>query len=100
MTEEKTGWQENPSMKEKMAAALSHDDGFLRLVARGKAELAEQLIRTARAHGIPVIRNASMNQQLEYLPVGEKIPEEVFFALAQLLEYIYAADEQENEFRV
>lgn len=83
--------EDTPHIGEKSASALSHEDGFLQLVARGNAELAEELIRTARMHGIPVIENAGLYRQLEYLPVGGKIPDEVFFALAQLLEYIYAA---------
>lgn len=88
-----------PHADGKTACALSHEDGFLRLVARGDAELAEELIRTTRRHGIPVIENASLNGQLEYLPVGGKIPDEVFFALAQLLEYIYATKDKNKDLR-
>lgn len=82
--------------KPKVASALAHEDGRLELVTQGRDELADEIIRTAKLYDIPVVENLYLSKQLEHMDVGDHIPEQVFFALAKLMEYIYGLDNQEK----
>ena len=75
------------------AVALEYKDHEMEapvVVAKGKDLVARNIKRKAAEHGIPMVENKPVAQAL-YLGVeiGEKIPQEMFAAVAEILAYVY-----------
>ena len=74
------------------AAALVYDpllDQAPRVTAKGRGEMAQELIRLALDHGIPIRYDPDLLQVLTKLDVGREIPEEVYLVVAEILAFIY-----------
>ncbi len=79
-----------------IAVALRHDRkaGTLpRIVASGRGSVAEQILAIAQAEGIEVRQDADLAEVLGALEVGSDIPLEAFAAVAEILSYIYRANQ-------
>lgn len=79
-----------------IAVALRHDReaGTLpRIVASGRGSVAEQILAIAQAEGIEVRHDADLAEVLAALEVGSDIPVEAFAAVAEILSYIYRANQ-------
>ena len=78
----------------KRAAALAYkplgaDDAPL-VVAKGEGSIAEAILQQAEAYNIPVLRNPELSDLLAGVETGHQIPTEAFFAVAEILRYVYA----------
>ena len=74
------------------AAALGYDrgvDSSPRLLARGRGNVAERLLRRAREHRIPIEKDPDLLQCLDSLEIGHEIPVEAYQAVAQILAFLY-----------
>ncbi len=74
------------------AAALGYDrgqDAAPRVLAKGRGEIAENILARADAHAIPVERDPDLLQCLAPLQVGDNIPVEAYAAVAQVLAFLY-----------
>ena len=79
------------------AVALVYDptkDALPSVTAKGHGELAEELIRLAVEHGIPIKYDPDLVQVLGALDVGQDIPEEVYLVVAELLAFIYQVNQE------
>jgi flagellar biosynthesis protein FlhB len=60
-----------------------------RVVARGKDLLAARIRAIAREHGVPIVENVPLAQSLyRSVQVGERIPADLFGAVAEVLAYL------------
>jgi FlhB-like protein len=76
--------------KEEMAAP--------QIIAKGEMLMAEKILEIARENNIPVMRNVPLAQALNKLEIGEEIPEELYEAVAEVLNWVYRlAKQQSNE---
>lgn len=73
-----------------------YEDSAPRVTAKGTGKIAEEIIRLAEAHGIPIQEDASLVSVLTQLDLNEHIPEELFQAVAEILAFVYRADKQEK----
>ncbi|MCG5514182.1 EscU/YscU/HrcU family type III secretion system export apparatus switch protein [Ectothiorhodospira shaposhnikovii] len=74
----------------RQAIALHYGgSGAPRLTAKGEGELAERILDIARAHDVPVHRDAALSMTLSRVPLGEEIPENLYVAVAEVLAFIY-----------
>jgi flagellar biosynthesis protein len=76
----------------KRAIALSYDPdvhGAPIVTAVGQGLIAEEIIRRARAAGVPVNQNDELAVALSRLNVGDLIPPEVYVAVAEVLAHVY-----------
>jgi len=64
------------------------------LVCRGKQHMAEKLIREAEKHGIPLVQDEELLEELMVLEPMESIPEELFEAVAEILAFVYAQNQR------
>jgi flagellar biosynthesis protein len=83
------------SKKRKIAAALEYDpetQGAPVLAAFGHGEVAERIIETAQASGVPVVEDASLSELLKQISIGDEIPEELYEVVAQVLVFIGEAE--------
>ena len=79
-----------------VAVALRHDRAaqtLPRIVASGRGAVAEQIVAVAQAEGISVRQDADLAEVLVALEVGSDIPVEAFAAVAEILSYIYRANQ-------
>ena len=78
--------------KKPKAAALKYEkekDAAPRIVAKGRGFVAQKIIETARAHGVPLYEDKNLVQMLEALDLETEIPTELYRAVAEVLAFIY-----------
>ena len=78
--------------KRKTAAALKYrhgEDSAPKLVAKGRGKLAEEIIKIAAAHGIPVQEDKALVEFLSVLDLYQEIPRELYKAVAEILAFVY-----------
>jgi flagellar biosynthesis protein FlhB len=64
---------------------LEGEDGAPVVVGSGEGDLAARIIKTAREHGIPILRNIPLARALHEVEMGGEIPEVLFEAVAEIL---------------
>ena len=75
-----------------IAIALKYDkekDGAPRVVAKGMRLKAEKIREIAREHNIPLMRNVNLANALYRVEVGQEVPEELYDAVAEVLNFVY-----------
>lgn len=83
--------------KDKLAIALKYEQGkddAPKVSAKGKGYLAEQIIKIAKEHGIEIREDADLATMLSKLDIDTPIPLEAYAAVAEILSYIYRANDQ------
>ncbi|WP_445509374.1 EscU/YscU/HrcU family type III secretion system export apparatus switch protein [Rossellomorea marisflavi] len=81
--------------KRKAAVALGYDrtqDDSPRVIAKGKGLIAEEILKRAEEHDIPVQEDETLVDLLGQLDVKESIPEELYGAVAEVFAFIYRVD--------
>jgi len=72
------------------AIALQYDGENAPIVtAAGEGVIAEEIIRIAREHGVPLREDASLAALLSDLELGEEIPEQLYRIVAEVIAYAY-----------
>jgi len=75
--------------KNQLAVALHYEaPGTPRVVAKGKGEIGQKIIDTAREHGVPIEENASLAGALSEVEIGNEIPLELYKAVAEVLIFL------------
>ena len=85
----------NPSH---VAVAIKYDKergGAPRVVAKGMRKNAESIKEIAREAGVPILRNVPLAQALNKLDLDEEIPEELYEAVAEVLNFVFELKERE-----
>lgn len=78
--------------KPKKAVALKYDPGTAgvpQVAAKGSGTVAEKIIATAKAHGIPIKDDPDLVEVLSKLELSEEIPVELYVVVAELLAFVY-----------
>ena len=68
-------------------------NGRPRIIASGYGAVAERILAIAFAGGIKVREDADLAEVLVALEIGREIPLEAFAAVAEILSYVYCANE-------
>lgn len=72
------------------AVALTYDGSSAPIVsASGESSLAEEILRIAREHEVPIYENADLVDILARLEVGSEIPELLYRAIAEIIAFVY-----------
>ena len=72
------------------AVALQYDEVKApTLTAKGDAAIAEEIMRLAEAHGVPLYENAELVEVLAKLELGEEIPELLYRVVAEIIAFAY-----------
>lgn len=82
-----------------IAIALKYDkekDGAPRVVAKGIRFKADKIKEIAKQYGIPVMRNVGLANALFRVEVGEEIPEDLYDAVAEVLNFVYALQAEQQ----
>ncbi len=60
-----------------------------RVIAKGQDQKAQEILKLARRHGIPIMRNVPLARGLIQVDLGSEIPEELYTAVAEVLNWVY-----------
>ncbi|MFW5451124.1 MAG: EscU/YscU/HrcU family type III secretion system export apparatus switch protein [Methylophagaceae bacterium] len=72
------------------AIALQYDGEHAPTVtASGEGVIAEEIIRIAREHGVPLREDAMLAELLGELELGEEIPEMLYRVIAEVIAFAY-----------
>ena len=84
-----------------LAVALHYDgESAPQVTAKGSGDLAEKIIAIAKKHNVPLQENNELVQLLSNLELGEKIPEALYLAVAQIIAFTYMLkDKQPDNFQ-
>jgi flagellar biosynthesis protein len=83
----------------KVAAALRHEGGAEapKVVAAGRALLAERILEAAREAGVPIQEDAMLAEALAGLELGDEVPPELWQAVAEALVWALRLDRRARE---
>jgi len=85
------------SRQQQQVIALNWDpylDAVPKLTAKGCGPLADEILRLAREHNIPIREDRDLVQIFSQLDIGSSIPAEVHTAIAEILAFIYWSNQQ------
>ena len=82
-----------------IAVALKYDgeEGVApTVVAKGNRIWAEKILDAAKQYGVPIVRNVPLAQALNKMDVGDEIPEELYEAVAEVLNFVFELSEKQK----
>lgn len=85
-----------PPAADAVAVALAHEKEGKRapkVVAGGRGRVAEQILQLAFQNGIKVREDPDLAQLLSAIDIESEIPLEAFAAVAEILVYVYQAND-------
>ncbi|PIE42889.1 MAG: flagellar protein FhlB [Gammaproteobacteria bacterium] len=72
------------------AVALVYDETSApKISAKGDNEIAEEIIRIAREHNVPLYENAELVSALSTLDLGEEIPDTLYRIVAEVIAFAF-----------
>lgn len=83
--------------KVRRAAAVAYRperDAAPRVTAAGRGRIADKILETARAAGIPVREDPGLAEVLSHLDPGAEVPPETYRAVAEILAFLYRVDRE------
>lgn len=86
---------ELPERHKLRAAAIKYDvkkDKAPRIIASGKAHVAEEILKLAEEHEIPFYEDKTLSDILSKLSFDQEIPAEVYNIVAEVLAFVYQLD--------
>jgi flagellar biosynthesis protein FlhB len=75
-----------------LAIAVQYDDATMNapaVTAKGQANMAQRIIKLANESGVPITRNIPLAHGLFQVELGQEIPEELYDAVAEVLNWVY-----------
>lgn len=81
----------------KKAVALDYDidkDNAPRVVAKGKGESAENIIKIAQLHNLPIKQDEDLVELLSKVELDREVPEKLYLAVAEVFSFIYKITNQ------
>lgn len=81
--------------KKDQAVALNYNQQFgsaPKVVASGHGEVAQKILAAARLAGVDIVEDADLLEVLGKVPVGEEIPAQLFQTVAEILAFVYQAN--------
>lgn len=74
----------------RQAIALKYDGTHApSLTAKGDEELAEEILRIARDHEVPIYENAELVKLLARMELGDSIPQELYLTIAEIIAFAW-----------
>lgn len=83
---------------EDIAIAIKYDkekDNAPRIVAKGMRLNAEKIRELAKQYGVPFMKSTTLANALYRVDVGQEIPEDLYDAVAEVLNFVYALQQEQ-----
>ncbi|MHB8876599.1 MAG: EscU/YscU/HrcU family type III secretion system export apparatus switch protein [Myxococcaceae bacterium] len=81
-----------------IAIAVKYDkekDQAPRVIAKGMRFKAEKIREIAKQYGVPIMKNLNLANALYRVDVGQEIPEDLYDAVAEVLNFIYMLQQEQ-----
>lgn len=85
---------EQHERQEAVALHYASEKGAPRVVAKGRGLVAEEIIERARAAGVFVHESPELVALLMQVDLDERIPSELYVAVAELLAWLYRLEQE------
>lgn len=82
----------------KKAAALRYDttkERAPRVVAKGDGNIAENIIKIAELHKLPIKKDADLIELLSKVELNKEVPDALYRAVAEVFSFIYKISKKE-----
>ncbi|MUV39979.1 uncharacterized protein JNUCC1_03863 [Lentibacillus sp. JNUCC-1] len=82
------------------AIALKYDDAqdyAPKVTAKGTGLTADNIMKKAIENKVPIQEDPSLTELLAELNINEKIPEELYLAVAEVFAFVYRMDEAQKD---
>lgn len=92
--------EQKPMSKLRKAVAMKYDPLATTapvLVAKGQGELADRILEKAKESGVPIQEDQSLVEVLSKLDIDQEIPPELFTVVAEILSFVYRADQKARD---
>ncbi|MFC4320198.1 EscU/YscU/HrcU family type III secretion system export apparatus switch protein [Litchfieldia salsa] len=87
-----------PKLKQAVALGYQPDkDDAPKILAKGKGAMADRIIDKGMKHNVPIEEDKTLSELLIQLNINEKIPEELYKAVAEVFAFIYQVDKKYKE---
>lgn len=76
----------------KKAVALRYDaskEDSPRVIATGKGSAAENIIKIAELHNLPIQKDEDLVELLSKVEIDKEIPEKLYIAVAEVFRFLY-----------
>jgi flagellar biosynthesis protein len=93
----KTNQNNEDAWRDRVAVALRYrfkEDKVPRVTATGKGLIAEQILKLAQKNKVPIREDEDLVQLLGKLELNEAIPPELYQIVAEVLVYVYKANQE------
>lgn len=83
-----------------IAVALEYEEGGAaapQILCKGERLVAQQIIEEAEKHGVPIMQNIALAHSLNQLEAGDEIPEDLYEAVAEVLNWVYEMAQEEGQ---
>ena len=91
--QKKHGKPENSAIAVAIEHRPTESTSLPKIVASGKGKIAERILDIAFAEGVRVREDADLAEVLAAADIEMEIPVEAFIAVAEILRYVYAAND-------
>jgi flagellar biosynthesis protein len=81
----------------KKAVAMRYDrdkENAPRVIAKGKGESAENIIKIAQLHNLPIHKDEDLVELLSKVELDREVPEKLYLAVAEVFSFIYKITNQ------
>ena len=82
------------------AVALQYDiekDNAPKIIAKGKGETANNIIKIAKENDIPIKKDEDLIELLSQLDLDKEIPSSMYKAVAEIFSFIYDLSNNKNQ---
>lgn len=88
--------------KDKKGGLAMHFNGSSsqKLSAKAEGRVAEQIIKSAKKHGIPLQKDEELTALLAKIQLNTEIPPELYLAGAQLLSFFYYLNKDKTQEKI
>lgn len=88
MSEYQYYFKENKKVKKAVALSYEAGEKAPKIVAAGKGELAEKIVKKAKDSEVPVHKDDKLADTLSKLEIGDFIPPELYEIVAEILVFV------------
>jgi len=87
----------NEKLIRKEAVALSYEamkNDAPKVIAKGKGIVADNILEKAKENNIPIQEDPTLIELLSKLNINDRIPEELYQAVAEVFAFVYRTDKE------
>lgn len=86
--------------EKKIAAAIKYDieaDSAPKILAAGKGRVAEEILKIAEEHQVPLYEDKQLANLLASLEIETEIPADLYVLVAEVLSFVYKLDRMKKK---